>query len=220
MGTKLDMIELEDHGETLSFGPGVFQLYAGAHNPVAAALVFSVLARALPVLSPGRPADRDRLFVRTAFPGRGVLDCLEMACRGTEEGRVWVDLACGPPEAPPAPIGRCCFELFLDGRGCAVWPARPLFSPAFSDLARRHLTGSLTAEEMRSVEIGQGRLCRTILDQAPEKLHELRQIAPPSFTLAARGPHRTAHDVIRILDRGDRRLRDGDARGLGGSVPP
>ncbi len=195
------MIELQDHGKTLSFGPGVFQLYAGAHNPVAAALVFSVLARALPVLSPDGPADRDRLFVRTAFPGRGILDCFEFACRGTQDGRLWVDLECGPSDAPPAPVGRCCFDLFLGDDGCSVWPTRPLFSPEFSALARRRDNAGLTAEETRSLEDGQDRLSRSILRQAPGDLLTLRPIAPPSSTLAARGPRRSAYDVIHVLDQ-------------------
>ncbi|PIE57052.1 MAG: hypothetical protein CSA34_01775 [Desulfobulbus propionicus] len=124
-------------------------LYSGPSQIIATALMFRLFRRAITDLSPETPPERTAFSTLVAFPGPGILDCIEYVTRARTHGpdRLIIDTEAGPEDAPRAPKGRFYFELEINGRRRAYWPAPGLFDETFLEMVRRYQPGENTPAE-------------------------------------------------------------------------
>lgn len=130
------------------FGRDDLLRYAGPSQLIASALVLRLLAQAFADLSPGQPPLRSDIHVLTAFPGDGILDCVELVTRARTQDRLSIDTEAGPPEAPPALPGRFYFEVRIGARARAYWPRDGFFSEEFRQRVTRFQEGAGSAAEL------------------------------------------------------------------------
>lgn len=111
-------LRLRDQRDEVSVTWNAIYSYCGPSQVIATALFYRLAEQAFRELSPGQPPRREDMAFLTAFPGRGVLECLEIVTRlpTLAPDRVRLDLQAGPPEAPPAFAGRFYFELQVEDR--------------------------------------------------------------------------------------------------------
>lgn len=126
-----------DRDGTVAIGRDDLVKYAGPSQIIASALIFRLFERAFRDLSPQRPPERDTIQVLIAFPGDGILDCIEMVARARTRGRLTIDENAGPSEAPIAPAGRFYFEIELPAGRRGYWPREGYFDARFRDLVAR-----------------------------------------------------------------------------------
>ena len=91
------MLRVLDRGVALDFAFEDLMRFHGPHSPGGVAMAYKVLERALPLLSPGGPAERRAITIRTAFGGPGARDGFELVTRAVSEGRYAVDPALARP---------------------------------------------------------------------------------------------------------------------------
>lgn len=140
-------IAVVDRGTTLTIGYEDCIRYHGRTNIGGVALGFRLMQRAFADLSPEGPPDRATVFVRTAFPGLGVRDSVEMIARTTTRGAYHVDTAMAPASAPDAAEGRFWFEVTVSGRSRAYVTAPGAVGEEFVALGRMSKQRPLTAAE-------------------------------------------------------------------------
>lgn len=104
--------------------------YAGLGQLIASGVVMRLFSRAFSDLCPGGdvPARSD-IRVLTAFPGKGVRDCIELVTRAVTEGRFILDTEAAPAFAPTTPVGGAMYyEVAYRGKAFAY-----TFSPDIFD---------------------------------------------------------------------------------------
>jgi hypothetical protein len=86
------------------------------------------------------PPERTDISVLTAFPGSGVLDCIEYVtqARTLYDGRLVVDTTAGPPEAPAAIEGKFSFEVDIAARRQGYWPMQKYFDDTFPHMVAHY----------------------------------------------------------------------------------
>lgn len=111
-------LRLRDQGDEISVTWNALYSYCGPSQVIATALFYRLAEQAFRELSSEQPPRREALAFLTAFPGRGVLECLEIVTRlpTLAPDRVQLDLEAGPPEAPAAFAGRFYFEFQIGDR--------------------------------------------------------------------------------------------------------
>jgi hypothetical protein len=124
-----------DRGRAIAIGfDAMLEFHAGG-SPGGVAHAFKVLERALPVLSPGEPAERREIEVRTAFGGPGARDAFEFATHAVSEDRYVID-----PSLQRTDRGRAnerfVFSLGYRGRAVTLLVRDGFVSEEFIDLAR------------------------------------------------------------------------------------
>lgn len=134
---------------TLALGRDDLLKYTGPSQIIACALSYRLFHRAFADLSPEGPPMREAISVRTAFPGEGVLDCIEMITRARTGDRLHVDITMGPAEAPSAPVGRFYFEVTIRDRASAYWPRSGFFDDPFTSMVQRYQDGAGTTAEQQ-----------------------------------------------------------------------
>lgn len=132
----------------LVFGRDDLLRYAGPSQLIASAVVLRLLAQAFADLSPGQAPLRSEIHVLTAFPGDGILDCVELVTRARTQGRLIIDTEAGPAEAPPALPGRFYFEVRIGTRARAYWPVEGLFTDEFRQRVVQFQDGAGTPAEL------------------------------------------------------------------------
>ncbi|MEF9943749.1 MAG: hypothetical protein RR758_06165, partial [Burkholderiaceae bacterium] len=132
----------------LFFGRDDLLRYAGPSQLIASALVLRLLAQAFADLSPERPPLRSDIHVLTAFPGDGILDCVELVTRARTQGRLTINTEAGPPEASPALPGRFYFEVRIGSRARAYWPVAGIFTEEVRQRVLQFQDGHGTAAEL------------------------------------------------------------------------
>lgn len=162
----------------LAIGRDDLLKYAGPSQIIACALSFRLFRRAFADLSPASPPLRDSIRVRTAFPGEGVHDCIEMIARARSGGRLVVDTNLGPAVAPPAPAGRFYFEIAIDDRARAYWPRPGFFEAPFIDMVTRFQDGAGTAAEQQAYIAFKHQLIARLLAATDDALFASQEIAP------------------------------------------
>jgi hypothetical protein len=86
-----EALTVEERGRTITFTFDDLMRYHGVHSPAGVAMAFKVMHRAFALLSPGEPAQRRSVKVRTAFRGPGARDGFEAVTRAVSDGRYDVD---------------------------------------------------------------------------------------------------------------------------------
>jgi hypothetical protein len=126
---------VEDAGRRLVFAFEDLMRYHGPGSPGGVAHAYKVLERALPLLSPGGPAPRRAIAIRTAFGGPGARDGFELVTRAVTWERYVVDAALARPEVGRA-RERFVFALRLGGAVVTLVVREGIVSDEFIDLAR------------------------------------------------------------------------------------
>jgi hypothetical protein len=129
-------IVVDDDGLVLGLTVEDVRRYHGPHSPGGAAIGFKALERALPLLSPGAPADRRAITIRTAFGGPGARDAFEAVTRAVTGGRYTVDSALARPERGRA-LERFVFVVGLGDREVTLLLREGFVTDQFVDLAAR-----------------------------------------------------------------------------------
>ncbi|MDC7233958.1 MAG: hypothetical protein PQJ58_12065 [Spirochaetales bacterium] len=123
--------------------------YCGPTQVIATALAFRLFEQAFRELTPDAMPERDKISVLTAFPGRGILECIEMITRipSLAAHRIDVKPDAGSREAPTAYIGRFYFEV---QHGESRRSYRPV--PGYFDDEFRNQVASWQNKEMSGIE--------------------------------------------------------------------
>lgn len=138
-------IRIRDHGSELAVSFDACVTFHGRTSIGGLALGFRVMQLALADLAPGRVPERAEIRFRTAFPGPGLRDAVEMVSRAVTRGVYSVDETLAPLEAPEAPRGRLWFEVTV-GAATGVYMARDGALPAdFVPVGRASIAGTLDA---------------------------------------------------------------------------
>jgi hypothetical protein len=158
MSQQIDTtIPVMDHGSELAVSFDACVAFHGRTSIGGLALGFRLMQQALRDLAPGRVPERDEIRFRTAFPGPGLRDAVEMVSRAVTRGVYTVDETLAGPEAPEAPRGRLWFEVTV-GDKVGVYAARDGALPAdFVPVGRGSIAGTLDeAGKARWLELREG----------------------------------------------------------------
>jgi hypothetical protein len=150
-------IRVLDHGTELSVSFDACVAFHGRTSIGGLALGFRVMQLALADLAPGRVPERDEIRFRTAFPGPGLRDAVEMVSRAVTRGVYTVDESLAGTDAPEAPRGRLWFEVTI-GDAVGIYAARDGALPAdFVPVGRGSIAGTLDAAGVaRWLELREG----------------------------------------------------------------
>ncbi|WP_333824554.1 hypothetical protein [Pinisolibacter sp.] len=164
-------IRILDHGTELAITYDDCIRYHGRTSIGGVALGFRLLQLALADLSPGRVPERAEISLRTAFPGPGLRDAIEMVTRAVSRRAYVVDEALAPldaPDAPEAVAGRLWFEITIAGARQTYAVVDGAMSEEFVRIGRasKH-PGFDAASAARWLELREG-LAATIMAGAPE----------------------------------------------------
>ncbi|CAH2598981.1 conserved protein of unknown function [Rhodovastum atsumiense] len=140
-------VQVRDHGACLKIDFEDCVKFHGRSNIGGLALGLRLMQRAFADLSPGGPPDRSEISVRTAFPGLGLRDAVEMIARAGSRGSYTLDLAMAPPSAPEAALGRLWFEVTIGSARAAYVTPPGAMGEDFISLARLSHERSLTPPE-------------------------------------------------------------------------
>lgn len=171
-------IAVRDDGETLSFTAASIYAYCGPTQIIASALVFRLLRRAFADLSPLAPPDRADLAFLTAFPGRGIAECVELVTRigSRHPDRYRADSASAPAEAPASLGGYFYFEVQAGSSRRGYWPPGDLFDDEFRSRVSRWQDGGGTAAERAAYLAYKTRFARTLLEYPEATLFASREV--------------------------------------------
>lgn len=163
----------------LAIGRDDLLKYTGPSQIIACTLSLRLFARAFADLSPGAPPRRESISVFSAFPGEGVIDCIEMITRACTIGaRLTIDPERAPPEAPAAPKGRFYFEITVAGRGMAYMVRPGFFDPPFVEMVTRFQDGSGSPQQQRDYLAFKHALIGRLMGAADDALFASRPLAP------------------------------------------
>lgn len=170
-------IAMRDQDGLVAIGRDDLVRYAGPSQIVASALCLRLFARAFADLSPNEPPLRDDIRVLTAFPGDGIIDCVEMITRARTKGRLVIDPTAGPEEAPPSIVGRFYFEVAVGRKARGYWLARGFFTDAFVEQIRRHQDGDGSPREIADYQIAKHALIGRLLGAPDEELFHSMELS-------------------------------------------
>lgn len=165
-----NQVTVVDAGTPLTIGYEDCVRYHGRTSIGGVALGLRLIQRAVADLSPGGHPDRAAIAVRTAFPGDGVRDAVEMITRAVSRGAYVVDCDAGPATAPEAARGRLWFEVEIDGRRRAYVVRDGAMSAEFIGLARKSHAEGLSAAEKARWAVLKEDLAATIMGLRPDEV--------------------------------------------------
>lgn len=177
MSVPVQFVSVRDHDGAVAIGRDDLVRYAGPGQIVASALCLRLFDRAFSDLSPDEPPVRDDIRVTVAFPGDGILDCVEMITRARTRGRLTIDTEAGPADAPPALVGRFYFEIAVGARQRGYSLAHGYFTDAFVDMIRRLQSGHGTPEELADYQVAKHALIGRLLGAPASELFLSHDVA-------------------------------------------
>jgi len=156
--------------------------YAGPSQVIASALVFKLFCTALEQLSPAFIPERTDITVLTAFPGAGVVDCIEYITRArtSDDGRLAIDTSAGPDQAPAAFGGRFYFEVAISEHRRGYWPRQGIFDKTFVDMVSRYQEGNGSPEEETAYQLYKQNLTGRLLGSSGAELFHSRVVCSGS----------------------------------------
>ena len=162
-------VEVRDHGVPLAISFEDCVRFHGRTNIGGVALGLRLMQRAIADLAPGRVPEREEIRVRTAFPGLGLRDAVEMISRAVSREAYTLDERAAPASAPEGAFGRLWFEVTIGKAKTAyVLPANAM-SPEFKGLARlTHVRPLTPTEAVRWQELKE-QLATTLLGVSPQE---------------------------------------------------
>lgn len=177
MSVPIQYVAVRDHDGVIAIGRDDLVRYAGPGQIVASALCLRLFARAFSDLSPEQPPLRNDIRVLVAFPGDGILDCVELITRARTRDRLTIDITAGPEETPPSIVGRFYFEIAIGKRARGYWLANGFFTDAFVNQIRRLQEGGGTAEELADYQVAKHALIGRLLGAADNELFHSREVS-------------------------------------------
>lgn len=163
-----DTLTVLDYGTPLAISFDDCVRYHGRTSIGGVALGFRLIQRALADLAPDGPPERDAIAVRTAFPGPGLRDAVEMTTRAVTRGAYTVDESLAAPTAPEAVAGRLWFEVTIGDRRRAYAAVPGAMSDEFVRVGRAARAGTLDAAGLARWTELKETLARTIMDLRPQ----------------------------------------------------
>jgi hypothetical protein len=171
-----DSIVLVDRGRAVRFTFADLMRFHGPGSPGGVAHAFTVMERALPLLSSGGPPERRGIAIRTAFGGPGARDGFELVTRAVTDGRYVVDPSLARPERGTA-MERFVFELSHGDEQVTLTVREGFVTEEFIALARRDARSDAEERELDRLKL---EMCRRVM-RAP---------ADEVYDATARGPRR------------------------------
>jgi hypothetical protein len=166
--TKREALTVADAGRALEVGFEDLMRYHGPGSPGGVAHAFKVLQRALPLLSPGGPAERRAIRIETAFGGPGARDAFELVTRAVTEDRYVVDPALAIPARGRA-RERFVFRLTYRDRTVALGVREGFVTDEFITLAR---TNERSPEEEARLTVLKEEMAARVMAAAPDAVYE------------------------------------------------
>ena len=167
--TTTGLLVLLDRGRPVEFTFADLMRYHGSESPGGVAHAFTVLERALPLLSGAGAPERREITIRTAFGGPGARDGFELVTRAVSEGRYLVEPSLARPERGIA-MERFVFELAHRGERVAVAVREGFVTEEFIALARRE---PRTEAEERELDRLKLEMCRRVMGAPAEAVYEV-----------------------------------------------
>jgi hypothetical protein len=128
-------IQVVDRGAQIAFSFADVLKYHGPGSPGGAAIGFTALACALPLLAADGIAERREIVVATAFGGPGARDAFELVTRAVTGDRFTLDPALARPERGRL-LERFVFRLSAGTRQVTLLLREGFVTAEFLDLAR------------------------------------------------------------------------------------
>lgn len=149
--------------------------YHGGGSPGGVAHAFKVLERALPSLDPAAPAQRQEIFIETAFGGPGARDGFELVTRAVTQGRFSVDSSLVRPDHGRA-RERFVFRLRYRGRAVTLTLREGFVTTEFIALTRREWR---SVDEERELTMMKSEMAERVMSAAPEAVYDITCGDPP-----------------------------------------
>lgn len=126
--------------------------YCGPDQLIATSVSYRLFEQAFRELSPNTPPRREQISLLTAFPGRGLLECIEMITRlaSLAPHRLILDTDAGPQHAPIAYIGRFYFEIQISDKRKSFCPIDGFFDDEFRHQVSSFQNKSLNKQEYQN----------------------------------------------------------------------
>lgn len=142
-------LNLRDGREAVSLNWDMLYAYCGPSQIIATALCYRLFEQAFRELSPAAAPAREDLSLLTAFPGRGVLECVELITRipSLRSGRLELDTRTLRPGAAPSLEGCFYFEVQNASKRRSYTAA-----PEYFDKEFLHMVGMWQNREMNRQE--------------------------------------------------------------------
>ena len=157
---------LTDQRDPVSISWDQLYAYCGPTQVIATAVASRLFEQAIRELSPRTAPRRNEMALLTAFPGRGILECIEMVTRipTLAPHRLTVDPQAGPAEAPTAYIGRFYFEVQIGKDRRSYLPAPGYFDDEFRSRVSSFQNRRLKDEEYASYMAFKWRKAQSIMN--------------------------------------------------------
>ena len=144
--TPFNVCVREDEG-VLSFTRDDMLAYAGLEQLIASGVALRLLSQAFADLSPDEYPERDEIRILTAFPGKGVHDCLELVTRCVTRRRFVLDTSAAPDGAPTTPVGGAMYyEVAYRGRAFSYTFSPDIFDTKWRRQVALYTNGAETVE--------------------------------------------------------------------------
>lgn len=142
-----ETIKIYDDGVLLEIPFEACILYHGKDSIGGLSFGFRLLKWVLDDLCKGEIPERKDITVKTAFPGPGLRDAMEMVTRCVTRGAYQV-IDYFPAEAPEGVYGRMYFEISYKGKVLKVYLSPGVFSDEFIATGRAIKKGNCTKEQL------------------------------------------------------------------------
>jgi len=162
-------LEVLDEGVRLAFTFEEMLRYSGPGSPAGVAMAFKAMELVFPLLDAGRPLERRRIVVETAFRGPGARDGFELVTRSLTEGRYVVDAGLERPERGPT-LEQFVFRARYGGQAATLLVREGQVTDEFVALARK--PDRTAAEEDHFTDLKQ-RMADLLMASAPADIFEV-----------------------------------------------
>lgn len=171
-----NLLEVLDHGDTISIGFEDLLKYHGRGFIGGVAHGFKVMQRALPLLAGGEPPERYDISILTAFPGPGARDAFEMVTRSVTGDRYTLDLECGAPGVTEAARGCYFFRFSYRETAVDLTLREGIVREEFIALIRK---GPSTPEERDRLDWLKHDMAERMLALSAEQVYDARSFSRP-----------------------------------------
>ncbi|MBT9172711.1 MAG: hypothetical protein DDT21_01097 [Syntrophomonadaceae bacterium] len=146
-----DVICVRDQGTVIQVSHQEMLKYHGCSFVAGVAMAYKMLELALSCLAGGEIVPRDKIIIRLAVNGPGIIDGIEMVTRANTQGRLTVDQSIAidkeAPDAADGVGGKYYFEVAYNGKKVSLTLKHGLIPSEFIELSHKVHAGTITSEE-------------------------------------------------------------------------
>jgi hypothetical protein len=169
----LDEITVAEEGRLLTFTADEILRFHGGGFPGGVIHGLKAMQAAFPLLAEGRPVERRRIEVLTAFTGPGGRDAVECVTRALTDGRYRVDRSLGGRDVLSDPPGPYLWRFAYDGRSIEATIRPGHVRPEFVALGAR--PDRSAAEEARLTEL-KNEMAERLTPLDPQSIYKCREV--------------------------------------------